>query len=61
MLIIIPLGRLLKVSILNTIIIAGTGTIIYFITLFILKDNTLINVAKKLKDKIKSKSIKINN
>ena len=61
MLIVIPLGGFLKVSFLNTIIIVGTGIIIYFITLFILKDDTLINIVKKLKDKIKSKSIKINN
>lgn len=61
MLIVIPLGRFLRVSVLNTIIIAGLSAIIYFITLFILRDNTLINVIKKIKDKIKSKNIKINN
>ena len=55
MLTVIPLGRFLKVSILNTIIITGTSAIIYFITLFILKDDTLINIIKKFKDKIKSK------
>lgn len=58
MLTIIPLGRFLKVSILNTIIITGTSAIIYFITLFILKDDTLINIIKKFKDKIKSKKYK---
>ena len=61
MLIVIPLGRFLKVSILNTIIITGTCAIIYFIALFILRDDTLINIIKKLKDKIKLKNIKINN
>ena len=61
MLIVIPLGRFLKNSILNTTLITGAGALMYFITLVILKDNTLINVIKKLKDKIKSKSIKINN
>ena len=55
---VIPLGRFLKVSILNTIIITGTSAIIYFITLFILKDDTLINIIKKFKDKIKSKKYK---
>ena len=58
MLTVIPLGRFLKVSILNTIIITGTSAIIYFITLFILKDDTLINIIKKFKDKIKSKKYK---
>lgn len=61
MLIVIPLGRFLKVSILSTIVIAGSSAIIYFIALFILRDDTLINIIKKLKDKIKLKNIKINN
>ena len=61
MLILIPLNNFLKVPILNTVITIGLSIIIYFITLFILKDYTLINVVKKIKDKIKSKSIKINN
>lgn len=61
MLILIPLNNFLKVPILNTVITIGVSIIIYFITLFILKDDTLINVVKKIKDKIKSKSIKINN
>lgn len=61
MLILIPLNNFLKVSILNTVIMTGLGMIIYFITLFILKDDTLINVIKKIKDKIKLKRIKISN
>ena len=61
MLILIPLNNFLKVSILNTVIMIGLGIIIYFITLFILKDDTLINVIKKIKDKIKLKRIKISN
>ena len=61
MLILIPLNNFSKVPILNTVITIGLSIIIYFITLFILKDDTLINVVKKIKDKIKSKSIKINN
>ena len=61
MLIIIPLNNYLKVPILNTVIIIGLSMVIYFITLFILKDDTMINVLKKIKDKIKSKNIKINN
>lgn len=58
MLVLIPLNNFLKVPILNTVITIGLSIIIYFITLFILKDDTLINVVKKIKDKIKSKSIK---
>lgn len=61
MLIIIPLNNYLKVPILNTVIIIGLSMVIYFITLFILKDDTMINVLKKIKDKIKPKNIKINN
>lgn len=61
MLITIPLSNSLKISILNTVITIVVSAIIYFITLFILKDDTLINVVKKIKEKIKSKSIKINN
>ena len=61
MLIIIPLNNYIKVPILNTVIIIGLSMVIYFITLFILKDDTMINVFKKIKDKIKSKNIKINN
>jgi Membrane protein involved in the export of O-antigen and teichoic acid len=61
MLIIIPLNNYLKVPILNTVIIIGLSMVFYFTTLFILKDDTMINVLKKIKDKIKSKNIKINN
>ena len=61
MLIVIPLSSFLRNSILSTAIIISLSAIIYFITLFILKDDTFINVVNKIKDKIKSKRIKINN
>lgn len=61
MLIVIPLSSFLRNSILSTAIIISLSAIIYFITLFILKDDTFINVVNKIKDKIKSKRIKISN
>ena len=61
MLVVIPLSSFLKISILSTVIIISLSAIIYFITLFILKDDTFINVVNKIKDKIKSKRIRINN
>ena len=61
MLIVIPLSSFLRNSILSTAIIISLSAIIYFITLFILKDDTFINVVNKIKDKIKSKRIRINN